>query len=876
MKSVKKGIALLLALAVALGALAACVNGGKKYYDYYTFDTSGIPAEMLMGKTVGVEPVVRNLGEAVENPRYSVVISSDGEDRTADCYDAEAKTFTPDAVGDYAVKFTALDADGRASKGENGEEFTKTADIAVVTMGFAPINSAGADVTTVEESGVTKLVFGSSYASAKVNSNQYKVTGVTFKGDYRITYKIEAVDYAAADVDGIYFGVERQSDDRYDDSIKLNFGGGDFSAYFWNAGGGSFGDGWKPSPVQGWADTVQSATGGFGVEKNATHYVTFSRHLDAAKEKAYYAIEYDNVPFVGMYIGGNFTDYIKNVWVQSIGVACKVSVYEYDEIAPYAAEPGLTLSYDAATLGESFDLASGVRLDKDAFNYQGLYPIGYSVKDPSGAAAAVADKKFTPAVAGEYDVTVRATNFGGFSTVRDAKLRVGSSFGVPMENAYEKGEPIHVTPVYSQGATETEKESVTLEILKGGVASGIVPTGDGKAGFTFRVGEGGQYTAKFTMKGAYGNTVVREYVFGVAEPDVPAPVVSFAGNTAVSKTNLGVILDYSVSDETDGDCTKNAVVRVWRGEDKTGDEVTDSVIFDKANATANKATTNTENYPTDPEYFTRAGDMVYKIFRPNAPGKYYIEVGYVNSLGAAGAASHIVNVSNGTNEVYGYSLEGSKNLDKIAVGKDGTVIFDAGIDGTGNATLTRGDLGAAMFAGSWEMSYYLTDLAYGAQGKFMTTLYLAKSDDPAAALIWDDVAVGGNMNNDLWGFEANIYGTGWTTYEWRGVWQDETDAFKHPGAPEKDRLGTEYNDNGFREAPGYVQYGFGTHKYTVRYVVAADTGAVTVGYYIDDVAEARHETAAAHNKYSVLTGVKLFSERQMSGIMTGLTFKDLP
>jgi hypothetical protein len=415
-----------------------------------------------------------------------------------------------------------------------------------------------------------------------------------------------------------------------------------------------------------------------------------------------------------------------------------------------------------------------------------------------------------------------------------------------------------------------------LSILKDGAAAGITPEGSGAAGFTFTVAEGGQYTARFTMTPAVGAAVTKSYDFGVIEAGAVLPDVTFEEIANESKTGLGLILQYSVSDEEEGDKTSEASVRVWSGTDKAGTEVTDDVVYKVSNKTGNNATVNTEHYPDELEYFTAAGEMNYTVFRPVSAGDYYVEVGYINGKGAYGSASRTVSVSDGVNAVYGYTVEGTKNLDKMAVGKDGTVIFGEGIDGTGNASLSRSDLGNATFEGSWEMSYYLTDLKYNDQGKFFTTLHLENTDDPDVDIIWDDVTVGGKANNDLWGYEANIYGTGWRTYEWRGVWQDPTtNEFKHPDVPASDRFGTNYNGNGFREAPGYRQYGFGKHKYTVKYLVNAETGAVTIDYYIDDIPECRHVTAAAHNKYTKLQYVKIFSEKQMSGIMTGLTFKDL-
>ena len=111
MKKMKLWLMLLFSavLAACITVFAACESGN--YSDYYTFDVSGIATVMLKGETQELDPVVRNLGEVVENARYDVDVRLDGSDVTESVYNAETKVFAPAAEGTYSVQFTALDED---------------------------------------------------------------------------------------------------------------------------------------------------------------------------------------------------------------------------------------------------------------------------------------------------------------------------------------------------------------------------------------------------------------------------------------------------------------------------------------------------------------------------------------------------------------------------------------------------------------------------------------------------------------------------------------------------------------------------------------------------------------------------------------------
>ncbi len=172
MKKMRLWLLLLLSAlcAACLVVFAACADnengggGGGTYSDYYSFDVSGIATVMLRGESQELDPVVRNLGDVVENARYDVSVRLDGADVTAASYNAETKLFSPADVGTYAVQFTARDEEtGELAVDADGNNFTRTVEREVSLLTFEAKAYAGTDVTIDEsdENNVT-ITFGES------------------------------------------------------------------------------------------------------------------------------------------------------------------------------------------------------------------------------------------------------------------------------------------------------------------------------------------------------------------------------------------------------------------------------------------------------------------------------------------------------------------------------------------------------------------------------------------------------------------------------------------------------------------------------------------------------------------------------------------
>lgn len=125
---------------------------------------------------------------------------------------------------------------------------------------------------------------------------------------------------------------------------------------------------------------------------------------------------------------------------------------------------------------------------------------------------------------------------------------------------------------------------------------------------------------------------------------------------------------------------------------------------------------------------------------------------------------------------------------------------------------------------------------------------------------WEDLTVGGKPNNDLWGYESSVVGTGWVTYQWRSNWQDKTTEFMPDPLDPTKGCG--------RPASEYAQYGTGTHSYKIHAVLEED-GSVTYNYFIDGQPEVVHHTADAHDGGAGLDFFQ-FSGEHFNGIVTDL------
>ena len=164
---------------------------------------------------------------------------------------------------------------------------------------------------------------------------------------------------------------------------------------------------------------------------------------------------------------------------------------------------------------------------------------------------------------------------------------------------------------------------------------------------------------------------------------------------------------------------------------------------------------------------------------------------------------------------------------------------------------------------NWKIEFDITDLSYVKQGKMFITKNTKTPD--GTDLGWEDLTIGGNVkadgSPDLWGYECNVLGTGWVSYQWRSNWQEPitTEFMPNPNDPTK---------GCGRPAEAYSQYAVGTHHYTIECTTDGE-GNVTYNYYIDNELEVVHHTADAHDNGNSLDFMQ-FSSEGMNGIVSNI------
>ena len=449
-------------LAVGVFTVPACKNG-KAVEDYYQIDTSSIMTEMLVGYTMKIEPKFTNLGAPVD-AKYSITISLNGKDVTSTTYDAETKVFHPTVIGEYRVVITVLNNSGAAIKTKDGKEFTKTFIINVVKQSFEAIDSEGIDVT-IDDDGV--LTFGDWYKDSngkRSDSGQYKVTGISFRGSYSITYKIENAQADSKFGDpALYFGWIKDWQSANDDSMKLGFGG-NLSAWIWGTNGDladlsvNKAQGWSKG---GWWD----APGSMGTIAGEEHYLTFERYVNEELGKAVYGIQFDNNPFTFLDVSDAYSDLLKNVWVESINITCSISVTEFKSIDDVEA-PSLKLNFE----GREYEVGDAVNLRaiaqvEDNSPYGPLFVPSFRVFNSNDQEQAVESGVFTPLTGGQYRVTAEVKDLMNNKTTAEGTLTVNQEDPTKTFIDLEKTSPVAMPNsgiiLYSRGIKQGSEVTIS-------------------------------------------------------------------------------------------------------------------------------------------------------------------------------------------------------------------------------------------------------------------------------------------------------------------------------------------------------------------------------------------------------------------------------
>ena len=348
---------------------------------------------------------------------------------------------------------------------------------------------------------------------------------------------------------------------------------------------------------------------------------------------------------------------------------------------------------------------------------------------------------------------------------------------------------------------------------------------------TFTPAETGEYRVVATASDLAMNTTTVESTLVVEEPIVADTIIDVSETTSVAMPNSGVIL-YSSA-------TKNEVpvgiasIQAFKG----NEEVTSSTIF--------KHTARTVE------------GISYDYFKAPA-GNYRL----VFTAEDGTTKEKEISVADSNTTVYGYTYYDIGALiyeDKFIVGQDTIIYVNNGASDRQTVKLGKGLKNIY----NWTIEFDITDMAYTAQGKFFITKNTLNQE--GKSLSWEDLTVGGNCkadgSPDLWGYECDVLGSGWVSYQWRSNWQNKTTEFMPD--PEDPTKGCG------RPADAYAQYATGTHSYKIECTMDDTTGRVTYTYYIDGETEVVHVTKDAHNWGNGI-GFIQFSGHHFNGIVSNI------
>ncbi len=339
--------------------------------------------------------------------------------------------------------------------------------------------------------------------------------------------------------------------------------------------------------------------------------------------------------------------------------------------------------------------------------------------------------------------------------------------------------------------------------------------------YTFKPTEIGTYIVTFTQVRGDESPCSEDNI-GVAEV-VVEHLIEFYGTSEVALPNMGIMLYANAHDENFAySITKDDV------------DVTASTIFTWTSADSSVSRT----------YFKAdAGDYVLTVTADDEDST---------------TRSMNITVADDKTNIYGRDVNGTNYANRIVMGKDSETLF---INAVANEEQSA-KLGKNIpMTHDWTIEFDITDMKYVAQGQFDITKATENASD--GWMGWEDIALGGKPGNDLWGFEADIIGSGWNTYQWRSNWQNTTTEFM----PDP----TDHSIGCGRGAGAYSQYGTGTHTYKIQCVTDTD-GNVTYNYYIDNQIEAVHHTADAHDWGNGMDFYQL-SARNFNGLVHNFSIK---
>lgn len=340
----------------------------------------------------------------------------------------------------------------------------------------------------------------------------------------------------------------------------------------------------------------------------------------------------------------------------------------------------------------------------------------------------------------------------------------------------------------------------------------------------------GKYKIVASVNDLAMNEASQETFIDIKKANENETNIDVSKTSAVSMDESGIIL-YATAKKNNQDIKIKSI----KAYDENKKDVTSTTIF---------------------KYTSKDGSLSYDYFKATE-GNYNI----VFEAEDGTTKNKEINVSNKNTSVYGFTYYDLSTLiyrNKFIVG-DGTIIY---LDNTKDDKQTV-KLGMSFKCKyNWTFEYDVTDIKYTAQGKFFITKNTINQEGTSVG--WEDLAIGGNVkangDPDLWGYECNVLGTGWTSYQWRSVWQNPTTEFMPDPNDHTKGCG--------REASSYDQYGVGTHHYKITCSMD-NNGKVTYTYYIDNEIEVIHHTSEEHDNANGVDFIQ-FSGEHFNGIVSNI------
>ncbi|MDE7158488.1 MAG: hypothetical protein K2N74_02840, partial [Clostridiales bacterium] len=466
----------------------------KTYDDYYTFSVGNILTEMLVNTSQKLEPVVRNLGDVVEDPNYAVEItSSSGEDVTDYMYDEYDKNFTPSRIDEYSVLFTATDAEGNVLHDSKGENFSKAVSINVVKLDIEPVTTMDAEGVSIDHNNVSITFDRSMEQPKEADAKQYKLTGVSFVGNFKLSYDVSGLGYDEnSESPKIFIGFKRDTTDREDDSFGLDPKNRTFNSWM---KGVSAGDGWR-NTTNGWMETENRVH-----RSDGTHRVSISRIIDASKKLAFWTIEYDGEAVNYINAGEQYTENVVTVYFTTFLVSGTIGNIAFERLDEDNEAP--TIETKNVTFGKVVDLAVCAEI-KDNLVNSGFCKITYEITDENGKKIPVSGNYVTVGAEGHYSIKISASDLVGNSSSASTTFRCGTVAAMedlPVQYILNRATTLRLD--VTNDFASVAKGQVSARVLKDGTELPSAVSGTYLRGnLAITLTEEGTYTLQILYRGS--------------------------------------------------------------------------------------------------------------------------------------------------------------------------------------------------------------------------------------------------------------------------------------------------------------------------------------------------------------------------------------